>query len=55
MKILLSRILIALGLVSIFEGTSKQFQVHAKESSGASAQASDSPMGGKCDGCGKSQ
>jgi len=54
MKNLLTRILIGLGLVSFFTGTATHFEAHAKESSSSSSAERSGNMGGRSEGCGKS-
>lgn len=49
------KLLITFGVISFFKGTSEDFKVHAREQSGNSAALrSDSGMGGRTGGCGKS-
>lgn len=55
MKILLTKILIALGLISFFNGTTNHFKVHASESGEKSSAGACDTVGGKTEGCGKSQ
>ncbi len=54
MKFLLSRLLVTLGLFSFFGGTANHFKAYAKESSSSSSAQGTDTMGGKTDGCGKS-
>ena len=53
MKYLLTRFLVALGLVSFFKGTTNHFEAHASEGSSSSSPAACETMGGRTGGCGK--
>lgn len=54
MKYLVSKILIALGLISFFNGTSAHFEANAAEGSSSSVAGGRSDtMGGRTGGCGK--
>ena len=54
MKLFLTKILVAFGLVSFFKGTFDEFKANASESSSSAAAADRSEtMGGRTGGCGK--
>jgi hypothetical protein len=53
MKLFLTKILVAFGLVSFFKGTFDEFKANASESSSTSATDRSETMGGRTGGCGK--
>ncbi len=53
MKLFLTRILVAFGIVSLFKGTFDEFKVYANESSSSAAADRSETMGGRTGGCGK--
>lgn len=52
---LITKFLIAFGIISVFQGASKHFEAHAKESSStAGGSRCDTVGGGRSIGCGRS-